>query len=223
MLSKKKFWDQKILSWEKNKYKKESRFYDVNNSLKQRLLLASSVIHQMPKRTDLLELGCGSGQLWENIKLLKLSYRGVDFSEMAIRAFEKRIQNSKNNHLVSLFCEDCVENKHSAEIVISLGLLDWLSCEEIKKLTEIYKNTWYLHSFSEKRFSLSQILHKFYVFMSYGYKTGSYRPAYYKPGYLLNLFGPQAKIYRNPGLSFGAFIYNLPSYVEFKTKNYIDP
>ncbi len=218
MLSKRRFWDQKILSWEKSKYEIKHRFYDVNHSVKRRLLLASSIIHQMPEETNLLEFGCGSGRLWENIKSLKLNYKGVDFSETAIKVFKKRIQNSKAVNQISLFCEDCLENGHSTDVMISLGLLDWLSYEKIKKLAESYKNTWYLCSFSEKRFSLSQILHRFYVSMSYGYKTKSYRPNYYKTECLLSLFGPQAKIYRNSELSFGTFIYNLPAYVQFKTK-----
>lgn len=219
MLSKRKFWNQKILSWERSKYEIKHKFYDVNRSVKQRLLLATSVIHQMPEGTNLLELGCGSGQLWKNIRLLKLNYKGVDFSKIAINTFKKRIQTSKVASPVSLFCENCLENKHAANIVISLGLLDWLSYKEIKKLSGNYRNMWYLHSFSEKRFSLAQILHRLYVFMSYGYKTESYRPNYYKAQYLLNLFGPQAKIYRDSKLSFGGFIYNLPSYVQFKIKN----
>ena len=218
MLSKRKFWNQKILSWEKSKYETKHKFYDVNRSVKQRLLLARSVIHQMPEGTNLLELGCGSGQLWENIKSLKLNYKGVDFSEIAINAFKKRTQTSKVNS-ISLFCEDCLKNKYAANVVISLGLLDWLSHEEIRKLVGSYRNTWYLHSFSEKRFSLTQILHRLYVFMSYGYKTGPYCPNYYKAQYLLDLFGPQAKIYSDSKLSFGAFIYNLPPYVQFKIKN----
>ena len=212
----KTFWNQKILSWENNKYDKKSKVFDVNSSVKHRLQLAASLLSQIGDGKHLLELGCGSGRLWEQINALNLSgYTGIDLSETAIIAFQKKTQGFKK-FKISLRCGDCISENPSADIVISLGLLDWLPMEKIKKLSETHKNAWYLHSFSEKRFSFSQMVHSLYVFINYGYKTGPYSPHYRKAGDLLSVFGSKAKIYRHPKLSFGAFIYHLPSHVQFK-------
>ena len=211
------FWNQKILSWEKSKYDKKSKVFDVNSSVKYRLQLAASLLHQIDERKHLLELGCGSGRLWDQINTLNLKgYTGVDLSETANAAFQKKTHDFKKFKL-SLLCGDCIRENSSADIVISLGLLDWLPMEKIKKLSETHKNAWYLHSFSEKRLSFSQMVHSLYVFINYGYKTGPYSLHYRKAEDLLSVFGSKAKIYRHPKLSFGAFIYHLPENVTFKT------
>ena len=212
MLTKKEFWNQKISSWEKNKYKKTLKYFDFNSSVKFRLHTASSLLSQILREKNLLELGCASGLLWDHIKLLNIkSYRGLDFSKTAIETFQKKIQNSKYQEKVSLFCEDCMTNIYSVDIVVSLGLLDWISIEKIKKMAKSYKECWYLHSFSEKRYSPSQFIHSLYSRLNYKIWTPHYRTA----EELLSVFDSKAKIYRNPKLSFGAFIYNLPPHIKF--------
>ena len=217
---KRAFWNQKILSWEQHKYKSLPQWLDVNKSVKRRLNLAASVLGQMPPGKSLLELGCGSGLLWEQVKEFPIkNYKAVDFSETAIRAFQHKIQNIKSGQNISLSCEDCLENIYPSDIVISLGLLDWLSIEEIKKIAKNYKDRWYLHSFSEKRLSLSQTAHFFYSL--YNYRRNNYFPRYRKTEELHSFFGSKAGVYRDSGLSFSTFIYCLPAGV--KIKCYTDP
>lgn len=212
MLTKKEFWNQKISSWEKSKYKKTIKYFDFNSSVKFRLLTAGKLLNQISTGKNLLELGCASGFLWERIKHLDIkSYKGIDFSKTAIEMFAKKVQNSKYQKMISLSCEDCVDNSHPADIVISLGLLDWISIEKIKILAENYKNCWYLHSFSEKSQSPAQLIHRIYSHLNYKVWTPFYRSA----DELSSIFGSKAKIYRHPKLSFGAFIYSLPSNVKF--------
>ena len=211
MSTKEEFWNQKISTWEKNKYKKTIKYLDINSSVKFRLQTASSLLTQIAEEKNVLELGCASGMLWDRIKSLNIkNYKGVDFSKTAISAFQKKIQNFEGK--ISLSCEDCVKNIYSADIVVSLGLLDWISIEKIKKIANSYKNCWYLHSFSEKKYSLSQLIHTIYSRTNYKTWTPNYRSA----DDLLSLFGPKAKIYRHSKLSFGAFIYHLPSHIKFQ-------
>ncbi|MCZ0933134.1 MAG: class I SAM-dependent methyltransferase [Oligoflexia bacterium] len=212
MLTKKEFWNQKISSWEKSKYKKTLKYFDVNSSVKFRLQLAVALLSQIAEGKSLLELGCGSGLLWDCMKLLNMkSYKGVDFSKIAIETFQKKAQNFKDRKQISLSCEDCAQNNYPANIVVSLGLLDWIPTEKINTIAENYKENWYLHSFSEKRHSFSQFLHALYSRVNYKVWTPRYRSA----DKLLSIFGPKAKIYRHPRLSFGAFIYHLPSHIKF--------
>ena len=211
----KTFWNKKILPWESSKYDSHPKIFDVNASIKYRLQLTASILYQIGEGKHLLELGCGSGRLWSQINALKLShYTGVDFSETAITSFQQNTQGFKKFNL-SLLCGDCTNADTSADIVVSLGLLDWLPLEKIKKLSETHKNTWYLHSFSEKKLSFSQMIHSLYVFINYGYKSGPYSPHYRKAEDLLFVFGSNAKIYRSSKLSFGAFIYHLPDSIKF--------
>ena len=211
MLPKEKFWNQKISHWEQRKYKKLPRYLDVNSSVKFRLNLTAHLLNQISKENRLLELGCGSGFLWNQIQESKIKhYTGVDFSESAVHAFQKKIQKS-NSIPTSLFCEDCTKNTYSADIIVSLGLLDWISIEKIAQISEKYKKAWYLHSFSEKRHTFSQFIHKLYSKLNHKVWTPQYRPA----GELISIFGSQAKIYRNSKLSFSTFIYRLPSYIKF--------
>ncbi|MDE0092469.1 MAG: class I SAM-dependent methyltransferase [Oligoflexia bacterium] len=213
MLTKKEFWNQKISSWEISKYKKSLKYLDINSSVKFRLYLASALLKQVSQEKHVLELGCGSGWLWDHIKLLNMkSYKGVDFSKIAIENFQKKVQNFKGQDRISLSCEDCIKNTYSADIVVSLGLLDWIPTEKIRKIAENYKESWYLHSFSEKRYSFSQIMHVLYSRVNYKIWTPQYRSA----DELLSIFGPRAKIYRHPKLSFGAFIYHLPPHIKFQ-------
>ena len=212
----KDFWNQKILSWEKSKYKSISWGLDVNSSVKYRLRLAAFLLQQISEGKSLLELGCGSGRLYGLISSLNLlSYKGIDFSETAVKSFQNKIQNLYNKDKISIFCEDCVQNIHSADIVFSLGLLDWLDMEKIEKIAKNYKNKWFLHSFSEKRNSFSQLVHSIYSLINYRQKN--YSPQYRKANDLLSVFGPKASIYRDSkNLSFGTFIYYLPDGVQFK-------
>ena len=214
MFYKKNFWNKKILIWEKNKYTSK-KYLDVNSSVKNRQLLASYLLSQISNGKKVLELGCGSGKLWDSMCFTSFDkYIGVDFSDTAISTFQKKI-DSVNNQKSVVFCQDCVSILKPIDIVFSLGLLDWLSLDQIEKIAKNYKDKWFFHSFSEKRKSFSQILHKLYVFSNYGYKT-SYTPQYYKAETLQSLFSSKTKIYRNPKLKFSTFIYNLPDHVQFK-------
>ena len=211
----KKFWNERILSWEEKKYQNKSQFLDVNSSVKSRLQLSAVLLPKVWKGKRLLELGCGSGKLWELTKGSDFaSWTAVDFSETAISAFQNKAQNSPKRDKTYLYCEDCIENIYPADIVFSLGLLDWLDEGQIKQLAEHYKNKWYFHSFSQKNLSFSQAAHTLYSLINY--KPGAYFPKYRKVEDLLNIFGSHAKIYSHPKLSFSTFIYSLPQGVDFK-------
>ena len=208
-LAKNEFWNKKILSWERAKYNLGRwKKADVNSSVKYRLNLASNLLNQVSNNKNILELGSGSGLLWQKLNLSSLaSYRGVDFSSVAIASFRER---AKECPKTTLFCDDCTSQVYPADIVVSLGLLDWINAEEMEKIAFNYRHCYFLHSFSEKRISLSRAIHQLYVFVSYGYKNLSYTPSYYREKELLSIFGAKAKIYRHPQLKFGAFIYHLP-------------
>ena len=220
---KQKFWNDKILSWEKDKYDGAPKILDINSSVKRRLNMTADLLSRFAEGKNLVELGCGSGRLWEKISHLKLnSYTGVDFSESALAVFQKKVKNFKG-FKVSLVLDDGVNSVFPADIVVSLGLFDWLSMNQIKRIAENYQDSRCMHSFSEKKvFSPAQKAHSLYVFLSYGRKVGTYIPRYRKAEDMISVFSEKVQIYRDFRLSFSAFIYNLPPYISFKNQNNFD-
>ncbi len=100
------------------------------------------------------------------------------------------------------------------DVRFSLGLLDWLQPEEILRMRHQIRCTYYLHSFSERRASLDQLLHRLYVYWMDGHRTKSYVPQYYAAAHRQALFGScygePVRLFRSSALSFGTFVFRLP-------------
>ena len=113
-----------------------------------------------------------------------------------------------------LFSTYIKDKNLKTDINFSLGLLDWLNDEEIKILLKKTNRTDCLHSFSELRSDFSQILHRLYVQIAYGHRTGKYVPRYFNSEFLCTLVksltGKTPHVVRDKRLSFGVFISTLP-------------
>ena len=209
-----KFWDDKILKWEKDKYSK--RRYDVNSSVKVRLQIARSILRKYSAGKIVIELGCGSGLLAEDIMSFGAKkYIGFDISSVAIDAAKKRLMNSPYKENVEFNTSD-VQNlpNLNSDICFSLGLFDWLELSDIADLKNKVTSNYFFHSFSEKKpFSIQQRLHQIYVFLMYGHKTQEYVPKYFTDTQVADtLLEPNKKLefLRPQGMSFGSFVYSLP-------------
>ena len=65
---------------------------------------------------------------------------GIDFSQEAIQ-----MAQSKNLEKVEFLCADILQVKWSDEsLIVGLGLLDWLSAQELKVLRSLIKNNHFL-------------------------------------------------------------------------------
>ena len=217
------FWDQKILRWEKEKYIDKSFFVDVNSSVKHRMNLTKNILSKISKNKILLEIGCGSGFLINDLKKMGVKkYIGIDISLEAIK--KAKIKAKKINDIEFEFINadiSKIKNKN-VDICFSLGFLDWVSIEEIKQMNAKINSEYFFHSFSEKRLSFVQMLHNLFVYAKYGYKSEGYQPQYYKPEELLECFvKKQANLefFRDKKLSFGTLIYDLPFQL---TKDFIN-
>lgn len=218
------FWDKKILQWETDKYSVNNAVpfsIDVNSSLKSRMNLARSILKRIAPGRTILELGCGSGQLAENSILSGAEkYVGIDISSVAIQTANQKLQNSAVKSKIEFKTESASKMPLvQADICFSLGLLDWLNPGEIQNLQKNVKCDFYFHTFSEKRmYSVSQLLHRSYVFLKYGYKNVGYVPKYYTAAEITNLLKqellPPPKFFRRPDLSFGCVAYHLPCEIE---------
>jgi hypothetical protein len=102
----------------------------------------------------------------------------------------------------------------SADLVISLGLFDWLKDDEIASVFQKSGAAEFLHAIAERRPGFQQWLHRYYVQVAYGHRRDSYRPRYLTCEHVKSL-ATIAKprplfVYRNWRLSFGALISSLP-------------
>ena len=189
-IDKKKFWEDKIIGWEDIRYKRKAKKFNIfekfvnktNNTLINRLNTAFEILEPFLKDKNIVELGCGSGFLAEQIiKSGAKSYIGYDISENAISRANELAKKKNLSHKIFFSAKDVKEIETlEADYVFSLGLTDWLNDEELDHMFYICRKAENLHSISEDKNSTSQLLHKLYVFLSYGRKTEKYVPRYYK-------------------------------------------
>ena len=231
-IDKQHFWNNKILKWEKDKYSdpksKLGRFFDVNQSLKKRQQIAKNILKQNAMERTVLEIGCGTARLLHSVfEAGATKYIGIDISKKAIQEGQKNARELKIERFTEFYHLDVNAlnniNNIKADICFSLGLLDWLSLEEIEQMLSFVRCKFYFHSYSQRNMSFQQLLHRFYVYMFYGYRTKSYVPKYYTKEKILKLF---TSTYKFPAKhfqskkSFMSFVYDLPN--DFKiveTKN----
>lgn len=220
----KKFWDDKILGWEESRYSTskgqsllEKLAGRASQSLRFRLQMAVQLLVPHAKGRRVVEVGCGSGLLAEPIlERGAASYIGIDISDTAINAARQRVAASGLAKRAEFAAADVLSFPlldTGADLVLSLGLLDWLTLDEIRTLFQNASGLEFIHSFSEKRFSLGQLIHRAYVNISYGHRTGAYIPRYYQAHEVVNVVRPfapaEVRVVRDPRLSFGAFLTAL--------------
>ncbi len=219
-IDKKKFWEDKIIGWEDIRYKRNSKNFNffetfVNNTNKTviyRLNTALRILKPHLKNKKIVELGCGSGFLAEEIiNQGAASYTGYDISENAIIRASEIVKEKNLSNKVSFSAKPIKKLETlDADYVFSLGLTDWLDDEELDHMFYVSRNAENLHSISEDKNSFSQLLHKLYVFLSYGRKTDKYIPRYYKTEKLSKLIekhiNKPSHYFRNKNMSFGLFV-----------------
>jgi len=216
----KSFWDEKIVEWEERKYDVARGLIDVNRSVRFRMDVARRILRMVVKGRTVLELGCGSSRLLAEVgRMGARKYIGVDVASTAIAAAERAARQ-----FGGLECElingDVTEvRRDDADICFSLGLLDWLSLDEIKRVRANIPTIYFFHSYSEKRLSLQYMAHKAYVFAMYGHRSKGYVPHYYSEedieGALRGTLAPgRIQSFRSPRLSFGAIAHHLPAGLE---------
>lgn len=219
-----KFWDKKILQWEKDKYSPKAVLFinfDVNSSIKSRMQLARSILKKLVPGQAILELGCGSALLAEDILGFGAKkYVGVDISNVAVQAAKERLSHTEMGTKVEFLVSNISDIlPMKTDICFSLGLFDWLSPGEIALIQQKIETRFYFHTFSErKNFSPSQLLHRIYVYLMYGHKNSSYVPKYHSASDVTAALDPNnfcaPKLLRRADLSFGSVAYHLPDEVK---------
>ena len=225
MTNPKDFWEQKILSWENGRYNLEpdsrnTTFETFANkgsgSLRFRIHKTGEMLSEFVEGKNVVELGCGRGLLTRALMDAGArSYLGIDIAEAAIFTARDVHQDLIKTGTVD-FVQGKVDElpKQPADIIFSLGLLDWLTDAELQSMFAWRPDANHFHAIAEKRFSLTQLIHKMYVYVAYGHRTKGYVPRYYTIedmlGYMACLTHKERYVYRSHKLTFGAFVSTFP-------------
>jgi SAM-dependent methyltransferase len=220
----KKFWEEKIVGWEEGRYEPrkskggilEKIADNASRSLRYRIQVGVELLKDHVKGKSVLEVGCGTGLVAQKfIDFGATRYVGVDIAENAIKLANERKAKEGWSDKISFHVGKIHEMPPVKEdIVFSLGVLDWLTDDELETMFARQGKADFLHAIAEKRVSLSQYAHRAYVHISYGHKTGAYVPRYFPASTIANMAAKHRSgpfyAFRNPQLSFGALISSLP-------------
>tara|TARA_B110000967_G_C18625773_1_gene431131 strand:+ start:36 stop:716 length:681 start_codon:yes stop_codon:yes gene_type:complete len=223
-VDKKKFWEKKIIGWEDGRYNlKNDRINFLENigdkassSLYHRQKICLEILKDKVYKKNIIELGCGSGLITKQILSLGAkSYTGYDISANAINR-AKKIAEQENFQNCKYFAQPVNEiSELNCDIVFSLGFIDWLNNDELEHLFKMSKNIDFIHSMSEKKSSITQYLHRLYVYLSYGRKTKGYAPRYITKEKILKLIkshiNKKIHFLNKKELSFGVFFSSFNS------------
>jgi 2-polyprenyl-3-methyl-5-hydroxy-6-metoxy-1,4-benzoquinol methylase len=218
----KRFWNDKILAWEDSRYRDHTGqgwlewvAGKVSTSLRFRLDHAAALLEPHVRGRPVVELGCGSGLLARRLLAAgAASYQGFDIADRAIA--RARATHADLGARVS-FDVAAVANLAplGGAVVLSLGLFDWLDSPDIAHIFAIGRGGHYLHALSEHRASVQQSLHRAYVHLAYGRRTG-FAPRYHRLAEIERLAADQGlplpQVVRHPRLRFGLFVSNLASF-----------
>lgn len=112
-----------------------------------------------------VELGCGTGRMGPiAIDLGAASYHGIDFAQSAIDIARENAGDADN----ITFEQANILDKQSidADLVFSSGFISWLTDAQIDHMFAVTQQTHYLHSITEPRWDLRQIVKNTYQFFT---------------------------------------------------------
>ncbi len=211
----KDFWNNKIIKWENSRYfKNDGNFFEkfishFSNSLFERQKVCLELLSRIVKNRSVIEIGCGSGILCKKVLSLGASsYYGIDFAENAINRAKELNSNEIQTNKARFETLSVSEiDKIIEEVIFSCGLIDWISQDELYRLSNFSKNKYFIHSYSKEDNSFYQYLHKKYVYLAYKKKT-NFHPKYYSREKITKMF-KRVNFYKNYKLSFGEFFFNF--------------
>lgn len=218
------FWEGKILDWERGRYSATGgtggpleRLADrASASLRFRMESSAELLAPFVAGRRVIDLGCGTGLLAPKLLAAGATeYVGYDIAEAAIDLARKRAKEEGWSDRARFERASLADlSRLDGDVIVSLGLTDWLNDAELERLFELGGSADFLHATSEARPSLQRWLHQAYCYVAYGYRTQGYVPRYLETPVIADMArrhrtGP-VYVWRHRRLSFGAYLTSLP-------------
>jgi SAM-dependent methyltransferase len=180
------YWENKILDWEKLRYSRLYFFYPVSWTVRSRLYTSIRIIKKRAQKDwTVLELGCGSGILAAQIFTEVGEYQGIDIASNAIELAKRRNLKPNTAFLAGDVLGATFEEKN---LVIFLGLTDWLEPEQLRELFSKLRAKNLFFSFTDEK-SVSRLNPYFYYrkIMDKSSQNFSYKARNYSEEEIQNL------------------------------------
>ena len=217
------FWNARILGWEESRYAPaavaptllEGIAARASSSVRFRLHAAVALLAPHLRGRRVVELGCGSGLLAQKLMALGAAgYLGIDISPVAIARARERAAAASSDAAVRFAVGAVADLEPLGDaLTFSLGLFDWLTATEIDRVLAVGAAGPYLHAVAERRRSAQQLVHRLYVHLSYGRRTGfapRYHPIAEIAAAVRRHHALPPNVFRDPRMSFGVFVTDLP-------------
>ena len=204
------FWDKKILGWEAARYDGEVGV--TGWPLRNRMKIAANILQSLPEGLRLTDLGCGTGRLFELLRQEQFSeLLGIDFAKPAIDLAQTKDFQAH----VSFLCASVSGPRiPESDCYVALGLVDWLSDQDIRGLFQQFENKFFLVSFSEKRSPLLRLPHALFRRVTGKTLNLEFLPRYHSLTEL-TAFVPlgqaqRLRVIRHLSMAFGSLLTNIP-------------
>jgi SAM-dependent methyltransferase len=162
-ISQAEFWENHILPWERSRYSKLAAFNPFSWTVRSRARRArEATLPLLFPGIRILELGCGSGHFARSLPMPEgSSYLGIDLSSKAIRQAQSLSIGAHANLKFQIGDIRSLPRIES-DLVIFLGLVDWLSSHEVETVLKAIAAPKILFSFTESKRGFSRVFYRFY-------------------------------------------------------------
>ncbi len=214
------FWDQRILDWEASRYEGRWKIAlgpsewlagALSGPTRLRRQRCLELLAPFLNGKKVTEVGCGTGRLAALfLEAGAAAYLGLDHSRVAIEEARRRYAGESR---ISFEVGSAGELPKGTQIVVSLGLLDWLGDEELRAFFSRHDGADFLHTFSERRGSPRQLLHRACRWIDALARPRAVRPRFMSLEQVTSFLPSGARapaVHREAGLRDAAFISSLP-------------
>lgn len=170
------FWEDNIKNWNKNLYGETWSLANLiervtlnpptSKHFRHHVALEHITPHIQGK--SVIGLGCGAGRLSKIIiERGATSYLGIDFSQNAIDIARQETKEAGLSKQITFLRSDIKSiGSLDVDFIVSVGLLHWLTWEEIEHVFTVSKEISFFHTVTQLEHSFRQFLRQLYIKMS---------------------------------------------------------